>query len=257
MLKSTVPTPTTLLVPESGAPGEWQIGSDIGVIRIPDAIMEPFEAIFEEFGTREVLDKARYRDHTTHPRWAEAYEQLSSHLLKLYSLRDHGATIVRLASAHPGMRTVTKDEVKGKSEYFYVGLHLDTWEKIPMRERSHARNRICVNMGREARQFLFVNLPVAQMHEMLRRGEPDSVADYYGTDLGLEFMRAFPGYPVVKLTIGPREAYIAPTDNLIHDATSIGKRYPDIGLHILGYFGLAPGPTRVAGEIQHRQLLQI
>jgi hypothetical protein len=218
--------------------------------------MEPFEAIFEEYGTREVLDKSRYRDHSTHPRWEEAYEPLAAHVQSRYALREHLPRIVRLASAHPGMRTVTKDEVRGKDQHFYVGLHLDTWEKIPMRERNDARNRICVNMGREARHFLFINLPVAQMHALLRRGAPDKISDYYGTDLGHEFMRAFPGYPVVRLTIGPREAYIAPTDNLIHDATSVGRKYPDLTLHILGYFGLTAGRARVAGELQTRERLQ-
>lgn len=237
-------------------PTGWTIGSDVGVVRIPDRVMEPFEEIFEDFGTREVLDPTRYRDHTTHPRWDAAYEGLTEHILARYRLREHGPTIVRLASAHPGLATVTKDEVRGENHHYYVGLHLDTWEKIPMRERSHARNRICVNMGREDRQFLFINLTVAQMHELLRRGEPDRVSDYYGTDLGHEFMRAFPGYPVVKLTVRPREAYIAPTDNMIHDATSVGRRYPDIALHILGYFGLVPGTTRVAGELQTRERLQ-
>jgi hypothetical protein len=51
-------------------------------------------------------------------------------------------------------------------------------------------------------------------------------------------MKAYPAYPVTRLRLRSREAYIAPTDNFVHDGSSAGGRYPDIALHMLGYFGL-------------------
>lgn len=235
-----------LLVGE-GSPSGWRVGLDVGVFKIPGNVMEPLEAIFDEFGTRSELDEAKYRDHTTHPEWPVAYEQLVEHLKARFSLREHQPTIVRLATALPGMVTVTKDRVLDRDRLYYVGLHLDTWEKIPMQQRDHARNRICVNMGKEARHFLFVNLTVRQMHRLLRRSEPDKLSDYYGTDLGHEFMTSYAGYPVIRLTVGPREAYIAPTDNMVHDATSVGKAHPDVAMHILGWWGLRTAAS-AAGE---------
>jgi uncharacterized protein len=224
----------------TGAPADWSVGSDVGVVRIPDQVIVPLERIFEDFGTRERLDEDRYQVHTNHPGWEAAYRGLIAHLLEEYALREFEPMTVRLATAPPAMKTVTKDTVNDRDRHYYVGMHLDTWEKVPVAERHRARNRICINLGREDRHFLFVNLTLASMLEALRAGGSPAREDYYGTDLGHDFMRAFPGYPVVKLTLRPREAYIAPTENVIHDATSVGKRYPDIALHIIGYFGFAP-----------------
>ncbi len=233
---------SSLLLSPVSADG-WNVGSDLGVFRIPDHVIAPLERIFEQYGTRDCLDSATYQVHTHHPDWDAAYRGLIEHLTERYALRPHEPTVVRLATAPPGMKTVTKDTVRDRNEHYYVGMHLDTWEKIPLLERHRARNRICVNLGREDRYFLFMNLTLMKMFEALGRENPACADDYYGTDLGHDFMRAFPGYPVLKLRVRPREAYIAPTDNLIHDGTSVGKRYPDIALHILGYFGMTAERT--------------
>jgi hypothetical protein len=58
-------------------------------------------------------------------------------------------------------------------------------------------------------------------------------------------MRQFPTYPVLRLRVKPGEAYIAPTDNLIHDGSSVGKQFPDITIHNLGYFGVAQNVSAV------------
>ena len=54
--------------------------------------------------------------------------------------------------------------------------------------------------------------------------------------LVLNFMRCFPDYPVIRLRIAPNEAYIAPTENIIHDGSTLGKMYFDICLTIRGKF---------------------
>jgi hypothetical protein len=204
-------------------------------------VIEPLEKIFDDHGTRDRLDPVGYQPHTMHPNWANAYGRFIEHVKDEYALRDQVIPqVVRLATAPAGMRTVTKDSVKDRDEHYYVGMHLDTWEKIPLHERHTARNRVCINLGREDRYFLFFNLSLMRMFYALGGEDPSKADDFYGTDLGHAFMRAFPGYPVLRLRLKPREAYIAPTDNLIHDGSSVGKRYPDIALHVLGYFGFRP-----------------
>ena len=41
--------------------------------------------------------------------------------------------------------------------------------------------------------------------------------------IGREFMERFPDVPVVRCRIGPGDAYIAPTENLVHDGSHSGK----------------------------------
>ena len=45
-----------------------------------------------------------------------------------------------------------------------------------------------------------------------------------------------PTYPVVAIEIAPGEAYIAPTEDLIHDGCSEGMKNNDVCLTMLGYF---------------------
>ncbi len=49
-------------------------------------------------------------------------------------------------------------------------------------------------------------------------------------------MKRYPDYPVIKVRVAPGEAYIAPTENMIHDGSTVGKQYPDIHLTLFGYF---------------------
>jgi hypothetical protein len=117
----------------------------------------------------------------------------------------------------------------------HVGLHVDSWFDTPLSLREHSQNRICVNAGRSPRHFLFINLGLARMNAILNGTDLSQMA-YYGSDLGHEFMAAFPGYPVVRLTIQPGEAYIAPTENIIHDGSTLGMVHQDLAIHLIGSF---------------------
>ena len=63
------------------------------------------------------------------------------------------------------------------------------------------------------------------------------------TALGQAFMQRYPDYPVIKVRVAPGEAYIAPTENMIHDASTVAKRVPDLHLTFLGHIG--PGAPTV------------
>lgn len=75
------------------------------------------------------------------------------------------------------------------------------------------------------------------MFQYLGLSDPQDIyEDFRGLSLGQRFMRACPDYPVVRLQIEPGEAYILPTDNLMHDASTADNSFPDITVTYLGYF---------------------
>jgi hypothetical protein len=55
-----------------------------------------------------------------------------------------------------------------------------------------------------------------------------------------DFMTLFPSYPVVRVRIHPGEAYVAPTENILHDGSSIDMNAMDITFSIRGRFSLSP-----------------
>jgi hypothetical protein len=90
-------------------------------------------------------------------------------------------------------------------------------------------NRISINIGREDRYFLFINLSIQDLIELLEP-DPSRTAD----ELVLQFFASYPDYPVVRIRLRPGEAYIAPTENIIHDGMG-SKTSPDMHLTICGH----------------------
>jgi len=139
---------------------------------------------------------------------------------------------------HPGLETVTVDSANRK----FLGLHLDSWDRYPLDTRARSLNRICVNIGAEPRHFLFLNLPLMNIARVLEQQSPDRAFD----SVGPAFMSRFPGYPIVRVRIAPGEAYIAPTDNLIHDASTFDSREPSVSLTLRGWFTVPAVQARSA-----------
>jgi hypothetical protein len=120
----------------------------------------------------------------------------------------------------------------------FLGLHFDSWMRLPPDQRSDAPNRLCLNLGREARYLLFVNVQMAGILRTLFAGQPPQNAG--ATDLGRLFLQRFSDFPVISLRIDPGEAYIAPTENMIHDGCTANATTPDIALTLLGRFRAPP-----------------
>jgi hypothetical protein len=133
----------------------------------------------------------------------------------------------------PGFRTVTYDAAAER----FIGLHIDDLDALPLAERAGSTNRLCVNLGRCARYLLFVNLSCARMAELLarHRAGPDYSA-WRSTPLIHAFLATFPGYPVLRLAVRPGEAYVAPTENMIHDGATDGMTADDEQVTVRGCF---------------------
>jgi len=213
----------------------WNSGSSIGIVHLPDSAIKPLV---------EILDQSRKRITVLPEEYKMAIQFLRTNSvsllnnLNLYCLSNSQVEIVGIHSASPGLRTITCNDPNTESRQ-YIGLHLDSWARAPLRRRHQSQNRLCINLGIEDRHFLFINLTMMDMFRALGLSDPKDIYQHYrAVNLGNAFMMKYPNYPVIRLTVAPQEAYIAPTENIIHDATSDGKKYSDITLHMMGRFGI-------------------
>lgn len=116
----------------------------------------------------------------------------------------------------------------------YIGFHLDSWEGELLKNRMNSKNRICINLGRESRFIMFYNISIISMLKSLDISLEDENIDI--NDIYKKYIEIFPDTPIYRLEIKPFEAYIAPTEYIIHDGSSFGTSSPDINLVFRGKF---------------------
>lgn len=209
------------------------IGRWISVIRIPYDVLN----LFDEIGVSSLAHKERVQVSDLHTIIAHEYynyaiEKLLEYLSPFFLSKD-GLVITGIHVNSPALPTVTHD---GSC---YIGLHLDAGGKLSLSQRDQARNRMCINLGCEDRFLLFINLTLMDMLDSLMEQEILQCQDYHQViDLGPKFMARYPLYPVVKLRIRPKEAYIAPTENIVHDGCTLGKKYLDVNMTLRAHFNI-------------------
>jgi hypothetical protein len=97
-------------------------------------------------------------------------------------------------------------------------------------------NRICVNIGKDARYFLFLPIAVTEIADVMANEiRAGNVPEQDVSRIGRMFMERFPQFPVVRCRLEPYEAYIAPTENLVHDGSTLGQRDIDQQFTVLGH----------------------
>lgn len=130
------------------------------------------------------------------------------------------------------LKTVTINHDIGR----YNGLHVDNWDQLDLDSRHLAANRICVNIGRDDRYFLFLPLSLMDIANALAEEMgPDWEVPGRYTVIGRQFMERFPTVPIIRCRLAPGEAYIAPTENLVHDGSSVGQSDIDEQFTIRGH----------------------
>jgi hypothetical protein len=213
----------------------WRPGVDAAVIRIPADVLGAFADMLEAHGVRESPHAPTKGPIEKHPQWEANLAALNAYLA---TVTQGEFNQIHYRTAEPGQLTLTRDSyglVAHRQKR--VGLHADHWDGLPLRHRHRARNRICLNLGREPRYLLFINLPMMDLFHAAGLRDPEDIyADFRGLRLGERFSQLRPEYPVIRLRIDPGEAYVLPTDNLIHDGSTEGSRYTDITLTYLGQF---------------------
>ncbi|SEB97271.1 hypothetical protein SAMN04489761_2133 [Tenacibaculum sp. MAR_2009_124] len=116
----------------------------------------------------------------------------------------------------------------------YMGLHNDGTKFMKLHTTYKFGNRICINLGAEARHFVYVNLSMIQVHNMLKKKMDTSKLNVY--NVAECFFKYYPNYPVIKIKQGRYQYYIAPTDNCFHDGSTLGNTSLDINMVYFGNF---------------------
>ncbi len=116
----------------------------------------------------------------------------------------------------------------------YMGIHNDGTYYIPFRSIHKSGNRLTINLGKETRYFLFVNLTMSQAYNMLKQKIDVKKHKIDVINISKYFFACFPDYPVIRIAQKPYQYYIAPTDNCFHDGSTLGMKELDI---VLVYFG--------------------
>lgn len=224
----------------------------IGIVYLPDSITAPLV----DLGVAFVQNTEDCHLLSQHPLYQEAIDCIVEYLLPLCSSKE-SLTIHHVGVNPSGLPTVTFNHATNR----FIGLHLDSWDGLPIENRYLSTNRICINLGFEDRFLLFVNLtlmdifylsqidiPASQMNSVWENRKQDIRDRYFSStstfsqicliELRHDFLTKYPNYPVIKLRISPGEAYIAPTENMIHDGCTIGKTFFDVSMTVRGHIGL-------------------
>ena len=150
-----------------------------------------------------------------------------------------------IAVNSPNLSTVTFNEDTDS----YLGLHIDSFDGGNIAQRNFSSNRICINVSSEDRFFLYINKTLSQLIEDIERLSPISIdkSDHIlFQKLPFLFSSVRPDYPVIKIRCRPGMAYIAPTENIIHDGASTGQTSSDISVSIRGFF--FPTPQKIIND---------
>lgn len=214
---------------------EKDINSLIGLFHLPKNIIHEFDKI----GFKEAFCKDDYDDifNSQHKKIVDVLKTLGNFFFELihsnYTLSEvvfHGISFEQQA-----LETVAYSDTDNK----YFGLHIDRNISSNLFLRAKNPNRISINIGKESRYLLFVPLSIDSIFKMVveKEGSFESLKNNLTEQtLVYNFFKHYPDYPVLRLEHKPYDVYVAPTDNIIHDGSTIGKQLPDMIAVFTGYF---------------------
>ncbi len=204
------------------------------LFKIPEKAIKIFrESGLSECNSHETVLE-RLKADKTRLQWLDKWLGEFATLLRHEGIEKGKARIHGFFSGRANVETVAYD-----SDKQYFGLHIDNSQGNTIYNTDKAPNRICINIGKEDRFLLFVNKTVRDIYNLLVEKNVIRANDKIPEGkLCRLFFENYPDYPVIKIRQKPYEAYMAPTDNLIHDGSTSGTMNPDVTVVLLGYFGI-------------------
>jgi hypothetical protein len=153
---------------------------------------------------------------------------------KPFKFRCFGVSFPDLLSVSGEFRHLPKNHAP--TDVQYIGFHNDCTVEMSIHTAHRFGNRISINFGREARDFLFVNLSLIQAYNMVKAKSPELLPELNLVSLPKLFFNLFPDYPILKVKLQPYQYYIAPTDNCFHDGRTLGNTEFDMTMIFFGAF---------------------
>jgi hypothetical protein len=199
----------------------WIKGSSIGLAQMAETAVRPIMGALAEAR----VDRPEVRRDLV-----GLIDGVVEYLCRRFGIEEQ-PTIHGLSYHQPNLPTTTVNHKSGK----FLGLHLDSWDQLPFALRHKARVRLSVNLGQSSRYLLFLGLTAAAVHGACVQAGL-LVEDCQPTPIGRSFMARWPECPIVRLEVPPGYAYVAPTDNVYHDGSSIGTEIAGWHLTVRGFF---------------------
>lgn len=226
-------------VPEA----QWSaVGEEISVERgIACFLKSPHEQVgIVNIGTAhtaELLQVVLHNEKSTQPDREKERRltlALEEHLSRSFFKDDGSLYCHGVIGKRPGLETVTIDTTTGLSP----GMHLDSWDKNAARAEE-TRIRLNVNLGPEPRYFLFLGKNIVHINNAVEEGSfvPEGQNTLY-----YQYLARHRAAPVFRIQVMPGEAYLAATDCIIHDASTLDGTADVYTLQVRGNLdNAAPG----------------
>ncbi|NKB47148.1 MAG: hypothetical protein GKR77_05100 [Legionellales bacterium] len=200
----------------------------IKVFKVPEEIIKPFQLL----ELNKVATEQDYYSRMNGIKGKRAIEKATRYV-KTFSINNADVEPITVFN-RPNLYSTARDNIIER----YLGLHIDFTFKETISQETHHPNLMSINLGNEDRYFLYVNLTVLDLIELLKPNEGMTYRRLVQT-----FFQLYPNYPVIRLKINPGDAYIAPAMNLIHDGIG-SKNSPDLHLMFRGYISSSPMELR-------------
>jgi hypothetical protein len=199
--------------------------SVIGIVKLPEKCFY----VIKQLGISNVVEESDLMSFILNPRYEHSILPIVEYIYNNFCTNFEGFLVNPINWNQKNLKTITRSNINSK----LIGIHVDSWDGgFDPEKRFKARNRICINIGTEARFFLFIPITVSSIYKeyglnILEQNTPCT------------FFQDF-NYPIYRIKVLPGEAYIACTENILHDASSLYQKNSDLQLTILGYFSIRP-----------------
>ena len=191
----------------------------VTLVRMPEQVLEPFRSIshaIEKYNTTDVV-----RNIFGSGNYIRARVQMLAVLRA--ACPESESRILGHVYSRQGLKSTSMRDGK------YLGLHYDLYgAAVPISGR--VKNvRLCVNLSPEPRFLTVSSRTVGILEDLVPESiSPDSAA--------LETLARISNQPCFRIRIEPGEAYAAPTELVLHDGDTLGRKLIDATVTFIGHF---------------------
>jgi hypothetical protein len=141
----------------------------------------------------------------------------------------HAAQFLAYADSQPGQATTTIDPATGRR----IGIHLDNFDKLPLAQRTASRRRLGLNLGPGVRHLLLGNIDILDICQAAGIRHPRHCPHTDDIRRHVADRRAL---PLLRLRLDPGDGYIAPTELVPHDGSTLTGEAPSRIAFWLGHW---------------------